>query len=170
MKASLLTIFLATFALIIPQSVYAESLLSPKIHAQPSAKAARAYPPMLRLSEFMPNPPVGENEWVEIYNPSNREWDISGFKLDDIEGGSLPYVIPEGTKIAPKGYLVFYFSSPKLNNDGDTIRLICPGGRILDSYAYTKTTRGASYAKDGQGAWFLTQTPTPGGPNIITPL
>lgn len=124
---------------------------------------------MIRLSEFMPDLPAREDEWVEIYNPSNREWDISGFKLDDIEGGSSPYVIPEGTKIAPKGYLVFYFS-PKLNNDGDTIRLICPGGRILDSYAYTKTTKGISYAKDSQGVWSLTQTPTPGGPNTITPL
>jgi len=118
------------------------------------------------LSEFMPDP-AGGNEWAEVYNPESFEADIGGWKIDDIEGASSPYPIPPGTKISPGGFLVFSFSS-KLNNSGDSIRLLNPSGGVAETYSYKEAVKGASFAKDGQGSWQITTTPTPSGPNKIT--
>jgi len=120
----------------------------------------------LTLSEFMPNPD-SRDEWAEVYNPQNYEIDIGGWKIDDIEGASSPFSIPTGTKIGPNAYLVFYFSS-RLNNDGDTIRLLNSLGAANEIYTYQTATKGVSFAKDAQGAWQQTSNPTPGTANKIT--
>jgi len=118
------------------------------------------------LSEFMPNPDGGQ-EWVELYNPNNFDIDIGGWKIDDIEGASSPFKIPENTKINSKSFKLFSFSS-KLNNSGDSVRLINKGGSVLETYTYDKTIKGLSFAKNTKGTWQLTSTPTPGGKNKIT--
>lgn len=154
-------IFIAVFSLIGNFFLFFQP-----VAAKTAATSARVYSAAIRLSEFMPNPQKDENEWVELYNPTSKEIDLSGYKIDDIEEGYRPYIIPEGTIIGPRSYLVFYFSASRFNNEGDSVRFICPGGRVLDSYSYTTTTRGFSYAKIN-GIWSQTQTPTLGGPNII---
>ncbi|OGY25335.1 MAG: hypothetical protein A2Z24_00660 [Candidatus Woykebacteria bacterium RBG_16_44_10] len=120
------------------------------------------------LTEFMPNPDGG-NEWAEVFNPQDSEIDIGGWKIDDIEGASSPFPIPAGTKIATRAYLIFSFSgSGKLNNSGDTIRLLNPDGQVVETYSFGETTKGVSFAKDSQGNWQVTNTPTPGTVNKIT--
>lgn len=118
------------------------------------------------LSEFMPNPDGGQ-EWVELYNPNSFDIDIGGWKIDDIEGASSPFKIPENIKINAKSFKLFSFSS-KLNNSGDSVRLINKGGSVLETYTYDKTTKGVSFAKNAKGTWQLTSTPTPGSKNKIT--
>ena len=120
----------------------------------------------ITLTEFMPDPDGG-NEWVEVYNPLGFEIDIGGWKIDDIEGASSPYTIPANTKIGPVSFLVFSFS-PKLNNSGDSIRLLDPNSAVVESYSYKEAVKGTSFAKDTKGAWQITTTLTPGGPNKIT--
>lgn len=122
----------------------------------------------ISLSEFMPNPAEG-NEWAEIKNDSNQTVNVGGYKIDDIEGGSSPFTIPVGSQIVSGGFAVFYFSA-RLNNEGDTARLLTPDGTVLDSYSYLASTKGVSFAKDPAGNWQQTSTPTPGAVNqIITP-
>lgn len=118
------------------------------------------------LTEFMPNPDEGK-EWAEVYNPGSFEINISSWKIDDIEGASSPYTIPKGTKISAKSYKVFTFSS-KLNNSGDSIRLLNPDGKIIETYSFKKTVKGVAFAKDTGGKWKATTTPTPGKTNKIT--
>lgn len=118
------------------------------------------------LTEFMPNPDEGK-EWAEVYNPGSFEIDISLWKIDDIEGASSPYTIPKGTKISAQSYKIFTFSS-KLNNSGDSIRLLNPDGKIIETYSFKKTAKGVAFAKDSGGKWKATTTPTPGKPNKIT--
>ena len=120
----------------------------------------------ITLSEFMPNP-SGGSEWAEVYNPNTFELNISGWKIDDIEGGSSPFTIPADTKINAKSYKVFSFSS-KLNNSGDSIRLLNPSGVVTEKYDFGDTQKGLSFAKDTKGAWQLTTSPTPGSANKIT--
>ncbi|OGY22893.1 MAG: hypothetical protein A2172_03055 [Candidatus Woykebacteria bacterium RBG_13_40_15] len=120
------------------------------------------------LSEFMPYP-ADNDEWVEIYNLEFFDIDIGGWKIDDIEGGSSPFPIPEGTIIGAKSYRVFSFSS-KLNNAGDTVRLINSTGKVLETYTYEKAVEEVSFAKDSSGSWQLTTTPTPLSGNRITQL
>ena len=118
------------------------------------------------LTEFMPNPDGG-SEWAEVYNPNNFAVDAGGWKIDDVEGASSPYTVGNDIKIGPKNYRVFSFSS-KLNNSDDTIRLLDPQGKVIESYTYKESTKAASFAKNSSGAWQLTLTPTPGSPNKFT--
>lgn len=118
------------------------------------------------LNEVLANPESG-NEWVELYNNGSSSLDISGYKIDDIEGGSSPFTIPQGTTIGPHNYLYFSFTS-RLNNDGDTARLLNSSGQVLEEHAYQDSQKGVSFAKDSNSSWQETTTLTPGAANIIT--
>jgi len=138
----------------------------------PTSAPASTKPPAqnsgaVELSEFMPNPEDGK-EWVEVHNPSGQAADISGYKIDDIEGGSSPFTIPPNTLVNPGAYFVFYFEQARFNNDGDTVRILDPSGQVKDSYTYSDSQKGISFAKDTSGNWSETQTPTPGSVNQIT--
>ena len=54
------------------------------------------------MNEMMPNPESGENEWIELYNPTDQTIDIGGFYIIDIKNNKV--TIPEGTTIAAQGY------------------------------------------------------------------
>jgi len=47
---------------------------------------------------------TGEPDWVELYNTSDEDVDISGFKIAD--GPEAIYTLPDGTTVPAKGYLV----------------------------------------------------------------
>ena len=54
-----------------------------------------------------------------------------------------------------------------LNNDGDTLRLVAPDGREVDSYAYSHPKPERSYSQvDGTGAWTDSYPPSPGRANL----
>lgn len=146
--------------------VIGQEILSATPAPQSPTPTASSQTGQISLSEFLPNPQEG-NEWVELFNPTSSSIDISGYKIDDIEGGSSPFTIPDGTVLAGQNYLYFSFSS-RLNNDGDTARLINSEGQVLEEYPYSQSTKGVALAKDSQGSWQETTTPTPGQANIIT--
>lgn len=125
----------------------------------------------IHISEFMPNP-VGsdeEGEWIEIYNNSDKVVDLSGWKIDDEEGGSTPFTINKNTLINPKDYLVFKRPQTNLalNNDADEVRLFHPDGVLIENISYTAVAEGESYARINN-QWQWTTTPTPGAENILT--
>lgn len=122
------------------------------------------------LTEIMPDPGSGKEEWIEIYN-SEVTRDISGLTIADKLGSTKKFTVPAGTVIEEGKYLIF--SGDKtglaLNNDGDGVVLLDSDGSILDDTgeSYGKTKSGQSYAYDGE-KWFWSSTPTPGAENIIT--
>ncbi|MDP2671652.1 MAG: lamin tail domain-containing protein [bacterium] len=120
----------------------------------------------LALSEFMPNPETGEKEWVEIRNLASSSADLYGWKIDDGPAGSSPLTLEENSTIAGFGYKVFYLPS-KLNNSGDSLRLLKPDGSEADVVNFGETTKGVSFAKGSSGIWQQTLTPTPAAANII---
>jgi hypothetical protein len=90
----------------------------------------------LVINEFLPDPspPVGlaDTEFVEIYNRSNKAFDLAGWTLGD---ATSVQSLPE-TSIEPGGYLVVN-NSVSLNNSGDVIKLIDDRGVVIDSINYT---------------------------------
>lgn len=134
-----------------------------------------ADPSRIVINEFLPDPySLYNEEWIELYNPTSDDIDLSGCILDDItSGGTSPYVIPDGTIIAAGGFLVFYQSVTKigLNNDGDTVNLIDKDGTtIIDSYSYSHSSDDVSYGRetDGSENWIEFTEPTPGASNNVT--
>jgi len=133
-------------------------------NGSPPATSSPTYPSNISLSEFMPNPDE-ETEWVEIYNDNDNTADLSGWRIDDIEGGSSPQHF--NAQIPAKSFYVVYLDSARLNNDGDSVRLIRPDDSEADKANYSSSQNGIAWAKDG-GQWSETSTPTPGQVNKIT--
>ncbi|WKZ36797.1 MAG: lamin tail domain-containing protein [Anaerolineales bacterium] len=105
------------------------------------------------------------DEFIEIKNLSPIDINLSGWKLDLLDGGSfsLPNV-----SLKPGERVVFYGSQTNLllSDGGATIRLYNPSGRIYDAYTYSfarEADRSFCRLPDGNvfGKWFEDCTPTP---------
>lgn len=121
----------------------------------------------ITISELMPDPDGDDagNEWIELKNASDHAVRLTGWQLDDIDGGSKPYTFTVET-IGAESFLVMSDSATKiiLNNTGDSARLINPGGTVTSQTSYTKIATGKSFARIGT-VW-NESTPTPGRENI----
>ncbi len=122
------------------------------------------------INEILPKPVNGtENEFIELKNLSDTEIDLSGWQIDDIEGGSTPYTISAGTTIGAQGFLVFFHGETGiyLNDSGDSARLLDPNGELKYTISYDKIEVGVSYSRFDD-AWRFSQSVTPADENIYS--
>ncbi len=114
------------------------------------------------------------NQFIELYNPTNADVDISQWKVDDaISTGSEPCVIANNTILKAGEYVVFYNSITEifLNFDGgDSVVLSDNSGSIVDqhSFAAYDSDWDTSYARDANADWTKIAPPTPGNANDET--
>ncbi|MDO9028216.1 MAG: lamin tail domain-containing protein [Candidatus Roizmanbacteria bacterium] len=108
----------------------------------------------LKLNEVYPAPPLGEYEWIELYNDESQIVDISQYQLLDLAGNKI--------KISTQSALPFSFilatSSSVLNNTGDTIYLKNNLGETIEIATYSGTFDSIkTFAKcpDFDGNWFI---------------
>ena len=124
-----------------------------------------------------------DDDWVEIYNTNDSEIDLSGVQLVKIDEDDLSEIlcaIPNGTRIAAKGYLVVAkkngaFSAGISNTKKVSIVLNSPSGSIeIDRFdrdaelgADTGHVLGGSYSRipDGTGVWTIVTECTRGEAN-----
>ncbi|MEO8065853.1 MAG: lamin tail domain-containing protein [Candidatus Doudnabacteria bacterium] len=137
--------------------------------------APQTYSADIVISEFLPNPDGKDDgeEWIELFNKSGADVDLSGWMLDD-EGsagtvGSSAYKFPANSMIAASGYLVINLppESFALNNTGgDSVRLFWPNKSMASSVAFTGNAKAdEAYALNPAGAYSWTQLPTKGTAN-----
>ena len=130
------------------------------------------YPTGVVINEVLPSPegPDEEEEWIEIFNQNDFEIDLTGWQIQDITGKTKTYTFSKEAKIAPQGFLVLPRPESKitLNNEGDSLNLIQPDEKIIDSVTYEKAPRGQSYNKSETG-WVWSNALTPGSPNVTSP-
>lgn len=122
------------------------------------------------ISEFVPNPTGSDTtEFIELYNPTEDDLDLSDFKLDDEDGGSRAYTFPVDTIISAGAYVIFGRQDTKLalNNTSDSVRLLYPDGTVLKEVGYDDVPEGASYVQDENEVWQWTGINTPGEANVI---
>ena len=117
------------------------------------------------LSEVMPNPEGTDTdtEWIEIYNYGSTNVNLGNWSLDDEEGGSDPYIFPDGTIIEAQDFMVIYRteSNLSLNNDTDQVRLFDYQNELHDTVSYEGSPEGQSYARISmEGGPTLSQVPT----------
>ena len=137
-----------------------------------------------RLNEHLPAPrdvdwdgdgvASRDDEWVELFNAGEEDLDLRGWQLDDLaDGGSPPFVFPEGAEIPARGHLLVFKreSGLSLNNDGDEIRLLAPDGRLVDATTYGASRPDESWARlpEGEGTWRPDLPPSPGRANGLAP-
>ena len=117
------------------------------------------------LSELLPNPlgTDNEGEWVELYNPLASPVNLSYFLLED-------YLIPYGTVIPAKSWLVFYRPQTgiALNNTGDSVKLFFPDGLLADETNFSEGEEGWTWAWFNN-LWQWTTKATPAKANVIVP-
>ena len=107
-------------------------------------------------------------DWIELYNASDKEIDISGYILQDDKGDNEEYKIPEGTKISAKSYLVFNegtdFGFGLSSTNGDKVVLLDLELAIVDEVSIPKMEDGKSYGRTTDGAveWIVFDHPTKG--------
>ncbi|MBI5222152.1 MAG: lamin tail domain-containing protein, partial [Candidatus Magasanikbacteria bacterium] len=123
------------------------------------------------VSEILPNPAGSDSaEFVELYNPTDMMIDLSGYKIDDEDGGSRPYVLPAETIIEPLSFLLLERSKTglALNNSSDAVRILDQDNNVVVEIEYDNVVEGASYIYDVEsGDWVWTTEITPGTDNII---
>jgi len=118
------------------------------------------------ITEFLPNP-VGrdENEFIEIYNNSEKELSLENLFL--VVGNKK---IKLSGKIKPHEYLVFYKKDYGFNirNKGEEIKIITDKDEQIFSIKYsTNAPQGKSFSRNEEGKWYWT-IPSPGKPNIFS--
>ncbi|HSD12930.1 MAG TPA: lamin tail domain-containing protein [Patescibacteria group bacterium] len=126
--------------------------------AEPAADAPAAASALqdasVSIVGLLPDP-VGDDgaEWIEIRNDGAAATVMTGWKLDDAEGGSGPYRLDD-VRAAAGGRVRITRSESKiaLNNAGDEARLIGPDGTVRQAVAYEDAPEGETY-EFADGAW-----------------
>jgi hypothetical protein len=131
------------------------------------------YKPILLNELFIdPDSPLTDanDEWVELYNPSNETAYISGYTLYAGTSYSYHYTFLEGSSIASHGYLSVTSGNAAiaLANGGGAAKIVSPVGEIFDQVTYDTSKTGQSWAKDSSGIWQWTTTPSQDSQNIFT--
>lgn len=138
----------------------------------------------VRLNEVLPsnsnNCPdeVGErNDWVELYNTSDKAVDLGGYSLTDDTASPRKAVIPSGVTIEAKGAILLWADntpdqgkthlSLKFKSKAEQVVLYDPEQRQVDLYRWTDAYSDVSFARvpDGTGEWVRCAAPTCGDVN-----
>jgi len=126
------------------------------------------YPLNIYINEILPSPegPDAENEWIEIKNHNNFKVDLSEWQIKDGVGKIKVFVFPKKSFIESNGFLVLFRPESKvtLNNNGDSVTLLNPNGKTIDSVSFEKSLRGQSFNRLDSG-WEWSSTLTPGKEN-----
>lgn len=128
------------------------------------------------VNELLPNPASpqtdADDEFIELYNPNDTTFDLSGFKLAFGSTKPRKYTIPEGTIMQPKEFKTFTSgdTSISLSNTEAQVWLLDPNEKIIgQSEPYGKAKDGQSWALDSNtGKWVWTSQPTPEQMNALT--
>jgi len=125
----------------------------------------------LKITEIFPNPEGDdkEGEFIEIFNPENFTVDLTGWSLDDAEGGSAPFIF-ENLLIKPNSYLAISRSDSGivLNNSFDSARVINPAGDVINEQSYTKAKNDNAFILGKNGQWTWGDSISPGEENQIS--
>lgn len=119
------------------------------------------------------------SDWIELYNSTDTDMDISGFGISDNLSQPMKYRFPDGTTIAARGYLVVFCSGNEgmqngelhapfgLRSYGEDVVIANRAGRIIDSYSFKNQETDVSMARipDGAGEFQPNSQPSPGYPN-----
>jgi len=136
------------------------------------------------INELMPkNSQFGHDQdgefddWIELYNLSSEDIDISGYFLTDSKNEFTKWKLPVGTKIAKNGYLIVWadgdsttqaglHTNYKLSALGETILLLTPEMNVIEEVKYPATDLQQSWARMPNGTGdFIWSAPTFGVEN-----
>ena len=136
----------------------------------------------LRISEVMADTDQQDTDWIEIENMSQTEIHLYGYALMNAAEPKKSFVFPNCT-IEAGGFLVVtadgsnagyqngvYHAPFKLSAGSETIYLLNASGNAIDSVTVPGMGDNQSYARDENGDWQMSYTPTPNAKNKVQDL
>lgn len=127
------------------------------------------------MNEIYSRGTTTEPDWIELYNNSNVDIDLSAYKIYDSGGQSGSKdkkSFPAGTVIAAKGFYVVTTDGSEatdfgLSNSGEEVWLEDGTGAIIDDVTFPALATGETYARvpDGSSTWSIVTTYTKGKSN-----
>ena len=72
------------------------------------------------------------SEWVELYNPTDSEVDLSGWEIASTTVLKKTYTIPDGTVISPEQMLTFTYAKVWFTDSSESVELRNSSGEIID--------------------------------------
>ena len=106
--------------------------------ATPGAENSAPLIPLVIINEIMFHPSSGEAEFVELYNRSTVEIDLSGWSFSD----GIVFTFAPGSTIAAGGYVLIDaadFSPSAMDDGGECLTLINGDGIVVESVCYEGT-------------------------------
>lgn len=110
-------------------------------------------------------------DWIELYNGTDEDIDLTGFALSDEESGHTKWIFPTCT-IKKKEYLIVYlagqakeglYANFALDKAGsEIITLKNKNGKVMDSVRTIALNKNISMARDSKGNWSKTSEISPG--------
>jgi hypothetical protein len=130
-----------------------------------------------QISEVLPNPAPpqtdAEDEFIELYNSNDKDFDLSGFMLQVGTTTLHSYTFPAGTIIGAKKFQAFSSADTglSLSNGSGQVSLLDPTGNVLNQTdIYGAAKDGYAWVR-ADGLWQWTTAPTPNTVNkIAAPL
>lgn len=124
------------------------------------------------ITELLPNPASpftdSTDEYVEIFNPNNVAFNLSGYKLQTGSSFSYSLTFVDQT-LSPNSYSVFTSGATPLtlSNTSGAARLLDNTGSVVSQTAdYTAAADGLAWGLFAND-WQWTSSPTPGAANIL---
>jgi CotH kinase protein/Lamin Tail Domain/EF hand len=149
--------------------------------------AVESVPASIRINELMASngksvrDPDGDfDDWVELYNASDRPVDLSGMYLSDTDRAPRKWSFPKGTKIEAGGYLILWADEDgkskkgihlnfKLSSKGESLFLVDRDDRantLLDHVEFSDSREDVSFGRAPTApAKWQALVPTAGQPN-----
>lgn len=114
------------------------------------------------------------SDWIELFNSTDKEIDLSGFYVSDDLGNRMKAQLPDGTVIQAGGYLLIFCSGEEgrmengevhvpfgLRAYEEDVALSDQGGSLIDSYSYSKQETDVSMARIPDGTANLRRAGSP---------
>ncbi|MBO4889933.1 MAG: lamin tail domain-containing protein, partial [Lachnospiraceae bacterium] len=93
-------------------------------------------------------------DWMEIYNPTDRVIDLSGYIINDSIDlvTNEKFIIPDGTILEPGAYYLF---DPKflVSSQGETVNLLDRKRRYVDRVEVPALKYDTTYARVSDGSY-----------------
>ncbi len=131
---------------------------------------------LIKMNEIYSRGTAENPDWIEIYNASTEQMDISGYKIYDNGGqaGTKPKKeFPAGTVILPNGFYVIVTDDADasgfgLSSGGEEVWLEDASGNLIDNVVFSALDVTQSYGRipDG-GVWQILNTITRGESNVV---
>ena len=129
------------------------------------------------MNEIYSRGTTTDPDWIEIFNLTSSDLDISGYKIYD-EGGLIgtkpKKVLPSGSIIQANGFLVIVTDDTTasgfgLSSDGEKVWIENSSGILVDSVVFPVLQVSESYSRVPDGhLWIVTNTITRGTMNIYS--